>query len=335
MKHVLITGGAGFVGHHIIDLLLEKTDWTITSLDRLDFSGNLNRIHNVLEKYNLKTRKRVKIVFHDLKAEINPSLKSMLGNPNIILHLAASSHVDRSIVEPLSFINDNVIGTAHLLEYARQLCDLESIFYFSTDEVFGPATIGTAFKEYDRYNSANPYSATKAAAEELCVAYENTYNLPISILHLMNLYGERQNPEKFIPMCIKKIQNDETILIHSDKTKTIPSTRFYTHVKDLADAVYFLLNQKTKINNSLCPKFNIAGIEEIDNLTVAKLIAEAQGKTLKYKMVDAQTHRPGYDLRYELDGSLMKSLGWEPRITFKHGISQINDWFLQNPEWLG
>jgi dTDP-glucose 4,6-dehydratase len=183
-KNVLITGGCGFIAHHVIDLLIQKTDWNITTLDRLDYSGNLNRLHEVLEKYDAQTRKRVNVVFHDLKAEINPLVNNFinkLGKIDTILHLAASSHVDRSITHPMEFIQDNTIGTAHLLEYARRLDNLETFLYFSTDEIFGSAPPGVAYTERARYNSTNPYSASKAAAEEFCVAYENTYKMPMMI----------------------------------------------------------------------------------------------------------------------------------------------------------
>ena len=208
MKRVLITGGAGFIAHHLIYYLLKNTDWEIISLDRLDYSGNLNRLNDILSEFSEKEKSRVKVVYHDLKSEINPWITKDIGKVDIILHLAAGSHVDRSIDFPMEFVLDNVVGTANILEYARKINQskkLERFIYFSTDEVFGPAPKGVDYKENDRYNSTNPYSASKAGGEELAVAYENTYNLPIYITHTMNVFGERQHPEKFIPMCIKKI----------------------------------------------------------------------------------------------------------------------------------
>jgi dTDP-glucose 4,6-dehydratase len=338
-KKVLITGGCGFIAHHVIDLLLKETDWNITTLDRLDYSGNLNRLHEVLENHSPTARKRVNIVFHDLKAEINPLVANFIGKPDIILHLAASSHVDRSITHPMEFILDNTIGTAHLLEYARKLDKLDMFLYFSTDEIFGVAPPGVAYEERARYNSTNPYSASKAAAEEFCVAYENTYKLPMMVTHTMNVFGERQTPEKFIPLCVKKIMNDEKIFIHSDATKTIAGSRFYIHAADVADALLFLLktNPETPSDYGMakCRKFNIVGKEEIDNLTLAKMIASAQGKTLDYEMVDFHSSRPGHDLRYALSGDLMRSLGWEPRIALSERIKQVSDWYINNKRWLG
>lgn len=339
-KRVLVTGGAGFIAHSVIYTILNETDWEIVCLDRLDFSGNLNRLHDILESCSVDDKRRVKIVYHDLKAEINPLIISLLGNINIILHLAAGSHVDRSIEFPMEFVLDNVVGTVNLLEYARKLNDLERFVYFSTDEVFGPAPDGISYKERDRYNSTNPYSASKAGGEEMCVAYENTYNLPIYITHTMNVFGERQHPEKFIPMCIRKIRDGNTVTIHSDRTKTIPGSRHYIHTKDVSDALMFLLNIDPNLVNTVsyggakCPKFNIVGAEEINNLQLAQLIANAQNKELKYEMIDFHSSRPGHDLRYALSGEYMRSLGWEPKISLSERISQVVNWTLQNEKWL-
>ena len=337
-KHVLITGGCGFIAHHVIDLLIKQTDWRITTLDRLDYSGNLNRLHEVLDSYDAQTKKRVNIVFHDLKAEINPLVANFIGKPDYILHLAASSHVDRSISHPMEFILDNTVGTAHLLEYARRLDSLEMFLYFSTDEIFGVAPPGVAYKERDRYNSTNPYSASKAAAEEFCVAYENTYKMPMMITHTMNVFGERQTPEKFIPLCINKVRKGEKVFIHSDSTRTRAGSRFYIHAADVAEALLFLLQKNPEVERDYgwakCRKFNIVGREEVDNLSLARMIAAAQGKELNYEMVDFHSSRPGHDLRYALDGDLMRSLGWEPKIALSERIKQVSEWYLQNTRWL-
>jgi len=341
MKNVLITGGAGFIAHHLIFYLLKNTNWNIVSLDRLDYSGNLNRLDNILSKLENNQKSRVKIVYHDLKSEINPWIKKEIGNVDIILHLAAGSHVDRSIDYPMEFVLDNVLGTANILEYARKISEskkLERFIYFSTDEVFGPAPKGIDYKENDRYNSTNPYSATKAGGEELAVAYENTYNLPIYITHTMNVFGERQHPEKFIPMCIKKIRDGESVTIHSDKTRKIPGSRHYIHAEDVSEAIYFLLTSPIKIEldygGAKCPKFNIVGSEELNNLELAQIIADSQGKDLKYKMVDFHSSRPGHDLRYSLSGEKMKKLGWEPSIKLTERIKQVVEWSLKNQNWI-
>jgi dTDP-glucose 4,6-dehydratase len=341
MKNILISGGAGFIAHHLIYYLLNNTDWNIVSLDRLDYSGNLNRLDNILSKLENKQKSRVKVVYHDLKSEINPWIKKEIGEIDIILHLAAGSHVDRSIDYPMEFVLDNVVGTANILEYARALNTsnkLERFIYFSTDEVFGPAPVGVDYKENDRYNSTNPYSATKAGGEELAVAYENTYNLPIYITHTMNVFGERQHPEKFIPMCIKKIRDGESVTIHSDKTKKIPGSRHYIHAEDVAEAIYFILTKKLEneidFGGAKCPKFNIVGSEELNNLELAQIIANCQNKELKYEMVDFHSSRPGHDLRYSLSGEKMKKLGWEPSIKLTQRIKQVVEWSLKNQNWI-
>lgn len=336
MKRVLVTGGAGFIAHHVIDTIIQTTDWEIVTLDRLDYSGSYNRLHDILKDYTPEQKKRVKVVFHDLKASINPLTDKKIGAINYVFHLAAGSHVDRSIDYPMEFVQDNVIGTVNLLDWARNNLFIEKFVYFSTDEVFGPAPKGVKYKEHDRYNSTNPYSASKAAAEELCVAYHNTYGVPVIITHTMNVFGERQHPEKFIPMVIRKVSLGEEVTIHSDPTRTIPGSRHYIHAKDVADGLMFIINNlkdykvEGEYGGAKCPKFNLVGPEETDNLTLAKLVAEAQGKELKYKLIDFHSSRPGHDLRYALDGGLMKELGWEPKIKFSERIKQVVKWTLEN-----
>ena len=241
----------------------------------------------------------------------------------------------------MEFVLDNVVGTANILEYARTVNEtnkLERFIYFSTDEVFGPAPLGVDYKENDRYNSTNPYSASKAGGEELAVAYENTYRLPVYITHTMNVFGERQHPEKFIPMCIKKIRDGESVTIHSDKTKKIPGSRHYIHAEDVAEAIYFILNNNLELEvdygGAKCPKFNIVGSEELNNLELAQIIAKCQDKKLKYEMVDFHSSRPGHDLRYSLSGEKMKKLGWEPSIKLTDRIKQVVEWSLNNQTWI-
>ena len=337
-KRILITGGAGFIAHHIIDKILSTTDWEIVTLDRLDFSGNLNRLKEVVSSYSETDQKRVKVVHHDLKAELNPEIAATIGHIDLISHLAAGSHVDRSITYPLKFVMDNVVGTAHILDYARKLDKLERFAYFSTDEVFGPAPKGINYKENDRYNSTNPYSASKAGAEELVVAYENTYGLPSLITHTMNVFGERQNPEKFIPMVIKKVRDNELVTIHANTEKTVAGSRHYIHAEDVAKALLFLFNYdissiEPDSTGAKCQKFNIVGKDEIDNLSLAQFIAKAQDKSLNYEMVDFHSQRPGHDLRYALDGKKMEKMGWSPHSAYSR-LERVIDWTLKNDRWL-
>ena len=335
-KTVLITGASGFIGHHLVKKILETTDYDVVGLDRLDTSGNLNRIGETLfEKtsysINRELRNRFKFVWHDLKAEINDSVTQSIGRVDYIFHLAAGSHVDRSIEHPMEFVMDNVIGTVNLLEYARTKINdtLKMFLYFSTDEIFGPAPVGTAFKEWDRYNSGNPYSATKAAAEEMCLAFCNTYHMPIAITHTMNVFGTRQHPEKFIPLCIQKARDGEVVTIHSNSTKTKAGSRFYINTEDVCEALMFLID-----NFESGEKYNIVGEKEMDNLELAKLVAKYVGKELKYEMTDFHSARPGHDLRYALCGQKMKNMGWAPKISVEERLKEVVEWTLENNRWL-
>ena len=343
MKKILITGGAGFIGHHFINYILSNTDWNITSIDRLDFSGNLNRLTDIIEEHNNtnSAKKRLKILFHDLRAELNEYIAKDLGEFDFIVHMAASSHVDRSIEDPLSFVMDNVVATCNILNFAKKNKNLNKFIYFSTDEVFGPAPEGINYKERDRYNSTNPYSATKAGGEELAVAFQNTYNMPILITHTMNVFGERQHPEKFIPMTIRNVKENKDVNIHSNAEKTKAGSRHYIHAEDVSNGVLFLLEKKyddLKTNldfgGAKCPKFNIVGPVELDNLELAQEIAKAQNKNLNYKFVDFHSARPGHDLRYALDGSLMRDLGWTPKKNVFERIKDVVNWTLNNNQWL-
>lgn len=326
---VLITGLAGFIAHHIAEDILKSTDWEIVGLDRLDLSGNLNRLTDILVWE--KEKHRVKFVWHDLKAPINEHISREIGNVDIILHIAASTHVDRSIENPMEFVLDNVVGTTNLLDYAKKVPKLKKFLYFSTDEIFGPAPNGVRHKEWDRYNSGNPYAASKAGGEEMCLAYANTFRLPVIITHTMNVFGERQHPEKFIPMTIRKVLKRETVTIHANKDKTKAGSRFYIHARNVATAVRFVLD-KGKIGE----KYNIVGEKEMDNLELARFIAQVVGKPLKYKMVDFHSSRPGHDLRYALDGARLKKMGWELPKNFKESMRKTVEWNLEpeNKRWI-
>ena len=336
-KNVVVTGGAGFIAHHVIEYILDNTDWDITCLDRIDTAGNFNRLSDILN--NRPDKNRVKIVFHDLRAAINQQISDMIGDANIVLHLAAASHVTRSIKYPMEFVESNVIGTVNLLEYARTLDNLERFVYFSTDEVFGPAVDKIPFHEYDRYNATNPYSASKAAAEEMCVAYHNTYKLPIYITHTMNVYGERQAPEKYVPMCIKKLLAGEKLQIHYNSKLNLFGARNYLHAKDVATALMHILSLKesptpTVHRGGRCPKFNISAGKEYDNYFIASTIANALDIDMKYEKFDPNIDRPGHDFSYAIDGSFLRSLGWSPTIEVKDMLPKIAKWYRNNPQWL-
>lgn len=328
---ILITGGAGFIGHHLVDYILELYPYAqMTLIDRLDGSGNLNRLAEVGAVKN----PRVKFFYHDLRAPMNDLLIEQLGYHNCIVHLAAATHVDRSIALPMEFVQDNVVATCNLLEFARKTKP-QMFIYFSTDEVFGPAPEGVKYKEDDRYSCSNPYSATKAGGEQLAFSYFRTYGVPVIITHTMNVCGIRQHPEKMIPGTIAKIRDGKTVVIHANKDRGTPGTRFYIDAEDVADAVMFLLSKGVPGE-----KYNIVGKEEVDNLTLAKWITDAMSwpvaQELKYLLVDGARpgNRPGHDLRYALDGSKMAAMGWEPRIKIKTAVEEITRWSLENPHWL-
>jgi dTDP-glucose 4,6-dehydratase len=324
MTKVLVTGGAGFIGHHMVSAILAKTDWRVTLLDRLDCSGNLNRLAEIGAAKN----SRVRFVFHDLRAPINDQLAAQIGTHDYIIHLAAATHVDRSIDDPMSFVLDNVVGTCNLLDFARK-AGCQKFVQFSTDEVFGPAPPGHSYKEDDRYRSGNPYAATKAGAEELAVSYHNTYRVPVMVTHTMNVIGERQHPEKFVPMTIAKVRDGQIVKIHSDKTRTKPGSRFYIHAKEVADAVLYLI-----LHGTVGEKYNVVGAQEVSNLDMARMIATALKRTLNYEMVDFHSSRPGHDLRYALDGSKLAELGWRPTLAIDDAVQQIVKWTIANDHWL-
>lgn len=321
---VLISGAAGFVGHHIVQAILERTDWRVTIIDRLDCSGNLNRLAEIGAAKN----PRVKFVYHDLRAPLNDQLCAQIGSHDYVLHLAAATHVDRSIENPMEFVLDNVVATCNMLDYARKV-GCSKFLQFGTDEIFGPAPGTTRYDEDARYRSGNPYAATKASAEELAVSYHNTYGLPVIVTHTMNAVGFRQHPEKYVPMTIAKVRNGETVIIHSNRDKTKAGSRFYIDAREIANAVMFLLAL-----GAPGEKYNIVGEREMDNLEVAQTIAASLGKPLRYEMVDFHSARPGHDLRYGLAGDKMAAMGWMPSRPITQSLDEIVHWTLDNPEWM-
>jgi dTDP-glucose 4,6-dehydratase len=323
---VLITGGAGFIGHHLVQHIIKTTNWQIIIFDKLNYASNgLER----LKEIGAMNSRRVSYFSVDISQPISDGVRKEVGQFDIIFHLAAESHVEKSIANPEPFIISNVLGTMRMLDFANCQEKLDKFIYFSTDEVFGPAKSGIFFSEWDRYNSSNPYSASKAGAEELCLAWHNTYGTPIVISHCMNCFGERQYPEKFIPMCIKKILHGEKIVIHSNPTKTKSGSRFYIHARNVSTAVLFLV-EKAEIGQ----KYNIVGEREVGNLTMAQFIADILEKKLNYEMVDFHSDRPGHDLRYALDGKKMAEMGWVLPVSFETSLKKTIRWTVENPKWL-
>jgi len=329
MKTILITGGCGFIGHHFVEHIIVNTDWNIIIIDKLNYASmGFERLKEQIFNDCIK-RERLKVLTWDLANEISIGLAKELKNVEIIVHMAAETHVDNSIETPVPFIHNNIMSTVNILEYARKLKNLETFFYFSTDEVYGPALGDKMFKEDERHNPTNPYSASKSGAEQICIAYHNTYRLPIIRVNVMNAFGEKQHIEKFIPKVIKKILNNETVYIHSYPDKTVSGTRYYIHARNIAAGVLFLLDK-----GAIGESYNLTGEKEISNLDMAKYIAEIMNKELKYEMVDFHSSRPGHDLRYGLDGSKMFNMGWALPINFEDSLNKTIMWTLNNPEWL-
>lgn len=325
-KTVLITGGCGFIGHHFVEHIFTKTNWNIIVLDKLTYASHgLERLRNT----DTLDSKRVKVFTYDLSHPLSIGLKKELGDVNYIVHMAADTHVDNSISTPIPFIKNNIMSTVHMLEYARTLKNLEIFFYFSTDEVYGPALGNKLFQEDERHNPTNPYSASKSGAEQICISYHNTYNVPVMRINVMNAMGERQHVEKFIPKVIKKVLNDELVQIHSYPDKKRSGTRYYIHARNIAAGVLFLLE-----NGTIGESYNLTGEKEVSNLKMAQIIADTIGKELKYKMVDFHSDRPGHDLRYGLDGNKMKKMGWTLPVDFETSIRNTVLWTMKNQKWL-
>jgi dTDP-glucose 4,6-dehydratase len=327
---IIITGGCGFIGHHFVEHIYKNTDWNIIIIDKLSYASNgFERMRDT----DTINDNRVKIFTSDLILPLSHGLIKEIGTDvDYIVHMAAETHVDNSILDPKLFINNNIQSTVNLLEYARiHLTNLKTFFYFSTDEVFGPALGDTLYKEWDRHKPTNPYSASKSAAEQICVAYENTYKTPLMIVNVMNAFGERQHVEKFIPLCIKKILNNEKIYIHSYPDKKTSGTRFYIHARNIAEAVLFLIK-----NGTIGEKYNISGEREVSNLEIAQLIAKSMNKEneLNYELIDFHSSRPGHDLRYGLDGTKLFNMGFKLPLNFEESLKKTVEWTLQNQKWL-
>ena len=322
---ILVTGGAGFIGHHLVEHLLKNTDWDIVVFDRLNYaSSGLDRLRDI----NVFDTRRVRVFTANFVNPIEAGLEREIGQIDYVVHMGAETHVDRSIEDPEPFVMANVVGTMRVLDFARRQKNLKRFIYFSTDEIFGPAPEGVQYKEWDRYNSTNPYAATKAGGEELAVAYANTYKIPVIATHTMNVFGERQHPEKFIPMTMRKVVHGESVLIHANQERTKAGSRFWIHARNVASAIFFLLE-----HGAFREKYNIVGEKEVDNLAMAQFIARVLNKPLKYEMIDFHSSRPGHDLRYALDGSRLDEMGWRMPVNFESSLTKTIQWMQEHPHW--
>jgi dTDP-glucose 4,6-dehydratase len=274
-----------------------------------------------------------------------------------VINFASESHVDRSITHPGPFIQNNVALVTNLLDWARWRQDVgrgpAAVVQISTDEVYGPAAPGTAHEEWrDLHLPSNPYSASKAAQEDIAFAYWRTYDLPLVLTNTMNIIGETQDAEKFVPLVIRRVLAGERVTLHASKDGE-PGSRFYLHARNQADGVLHVLNWVARsldrgfvnapdIEESLRYshggsrpyRFHIVGEQEVDNLTMARNIARFVGRDLDYDLADFHSSRPGHDLRYALDGRKMGEIGWEPPIPLWSSLAKTVGWTLEHPEWL-
>lgn len=327
-KRVLITGAAGFIGHHLVEEIIKNTNWDIVILDRLTYASNgFDKLRDI----GVYDNPRVNILTCDLASKLPEGMVQEIGDIAYVYHLAAETHVQRSIEDPEPFMKANIMGTFYLLEFVKGLKNLKGFFYFSTDEVFGDAPEGVKYKENDRYNSRNPYAAAKAGGEEITMAYGNTYQIPVIVTHCMNVFGERQHPEKYVSLCIRKIKNGETIKVHINPSNGKPGSRHWIHARNVAASLLFL-SEKGKPQE----KYNIVPKTELDNLEIAQLIAKFMNLELKYELEDYHSKRPGHDPRYSLCGEKMKKMGWKLPVSFDESFKKTIDWALkeENKKWL-
>ena len=342
-KTVLITGAAGFVGHHTLAHLLKTTDYKFVVTDSFKHLGVSARLRSVLSELP-HSAQRMKIVTHDLTTPIDLVTFREFGKVEIIINMASESHVDRSITEPRTFISNNVDLVLTMLDYARQLESLEVYIQISTDEVYGPAKVGTTHSEANPHLPSNPYAASKAAQENICYSYWRTYGLPMIITNTMNIIGERQDKEKFVPMVIHNLLKNLPITIHAQKLSSeewLSGSRYYLHARNQADAIRHLLENRSALSlnynknqeNEL-QKFNVVGEKELFNDEVVDVIAKTLGLEARYSYVDFHSSRPGHDLRYALNGEKLKNFGWNPPIPLLESLERTVKWYVQNPDWL-
>ncbi|WP_178983467.1 dTDP-glucose 4,6-dehydratase [Winogradskyella helgolandensis] len=330
-KTILITGGAGFIGSHVVRLFVNKyPNYQIINLDSLTYAGNLENLQDIEDKENYT------FIKGDITDEVFINNLFEVEKPDSVIHLAAESHVDRSITDPLAFAKTNILGTMILLNAFKNLWSANwenKLFYHvSTDEVYGTLGETGLFTETTAYDPNSPYSASKASSDHFVRAYGETYNLPYVISNCSNNYGSYQFPEKLIPLFINNIINNKALPVYGDGNYT----RDWLYVMDHAIAIDLIFHKGV-----VTETYNIGGFNEWKNIDLVKLLCQQMDLKLKResgsseKLITYVKDRPGHDLRYAIDATkINKELGWEPSVTFQEGLSKTIDWYLDNNEWL-
>lgn len=332
-KRVLLTGASGFVGAHILKHILKHTDWDVVCLSTFTHHGIQDRITFATEEYDPEMS-RVKVILCDLSSPISSVTSKKIGKIDYVINSASESHVDRSVDSPTPFIINNVALICNLLDWARD-ANLEKFVQISTDEVYGPYQNRKSV-EWDPHLPSNPYSASKAAQESIAFAYWRTYNIPLIITNTMNIIGEAQGVEKFTPMVIKRLLNNEPVDIHTYDGGKIGS-RHWIYAGNKASAIVHILKAVQPLlpaDSNKPERFNIAGDDHFTNLQWAEMISEIMGTGLWYNLKDSSISRPGYDPSYALDDSKLRSLGWTPDYDLKESLDSTVMWYLNNSEWL-
>ena len=330
-KKIVITGGAGFIGSHVVRLFVNKyPNYQIFNLDCLTYAGNLENLKDIQDAPN----------YTFLKADINDAqqMSSLFEQHafDAVIHLAAESHVDRSITDPNAFIQTNVMGTANLLNAAKSLWKNDytnkRFYHVSTDEVYGSLGETGFFLETTPYDPQSPYSASKAASDHLVRAYGNTYHMPFVITNCSNNYGQNQFPEKLIPLFIHNIKNNKSLPVYGDGKYT----RDWLYVVDHARAIDTVFHSGKDGET-----YNIGGFNEWQNIELIHLLCTQMDQKLgrasgtSAQLITYIKDRPGHDRRYAIDATKIKNeLGWEPSVTFEEGLSITIDWYLENENWL-
>jgi dTDP-glucose 4,6-dehydratase len=329
--NILITGGAGFIGSHVVRRFVQKySHYNIVNFDALTYAGNLQNLEDIKKYQN----------YSFIKGDITDehTLNSLFREHKFdaVIHLAAESHVDRSIEDPLAFVKTNIIGTVNLLNACRNIweneLDKKRFYHISTDEVYGSLGAEGLFTETTAYDPNSPYSASKASSDHFVRAYGETYGMPYIITNCSNNYGPNHFPEKLIPLFINNIINNKSLPVYGDGKYT----RDWLFVEDHAIAIDLVFHKGQNHET-----YNIGGFNEWQNIELVLLLCDLMDKNLgraigtSKKLITYVKDRPGHDLRYAIDASkISKELGWKPTVTFEQGLQKTITWYLENEEWL-